>query len=281
MRPTTLWRPARSGTGHALLAVREGEARALIIEAPHPFFDTGTLEESTVIFARVRARALLASGTHPCALARPSGCDGTTDACAPDESVRESDMAHSTNTLFQAACRALAALAPTALVLSMHGMVDPGVSLSDGTTADTHANATIAHFAAALSPPRGGLKKDGRRFHVEGTAAFDCQAPSVRRRGRRTTATSTAVPMVGRAVPEPEGYPGSPPERMRRRLLRPGNGLSRQSRCQVPSPGRLAPRTTARHRNSPPSRETWRSRGGPRRTQMPIPWQEGWRSRSW
>jgi hypothetical protein len=133
------------------VAWRSGRARPIVFEAPHPFFDAGTLEQSVFLFDRLHARALVASGTHRCASAVPSGCDGTTEACGNDEPVRESDMAHNDRTFFQHAHAALADSFATDLVVSVHGMAGDGVSLSDGTTRPTTADADVARLRAHLA----------------------------------------------------------------------------------------------------------------------------------
>jgi hypothetical protein len=150
-----LLRPSTAGTGHATIVIRASGAglREVILEAPHPVFDVGTLEESVAIFTRISARALLASGTHRCASARPSGCDGVADACGPDAPVRESDMdmAHAVDSTFQAAHVALADTYPATWIVSVHGFEGAGVSVSNGTTGDARLESRVARLARTLT----------------------------------------------------------------------------------------------------------------------------------
>jgi hypothetical protein len=147
-----LWKPASAGTGGAVFAWRVA-ARPIVFEAPHPFFDVGTLAESVVLFERLRARALIASGTHRCASTKLSGCDGTTFACSTSSDevpYRESDMAHGERTFFQTAHVALVRRYPDHLAVSVHGMSSAGVSISDGTRLPTSATSPVARLDAAL-----------------------------------------------------------------------------------------------------------------------------------
>ena len=145
-----LLQPLPPAEGRPRLVIRAGEARALVLEAPHPFYDTRTLEESLGFFTSLGARALLVSGTHRCANPTPSGCDGTTSACGESEAYRESDVAHATDSLFHRAHVGLADALPADLFISIHGMAGDGISLSDGTTDAVDSDAPVSTLAAAL-----------------------------------------------------------------------------------------------------------------------------------
>ncbi len=146
-----LLRPAASATGHAWVAVRvRGATRALVIEAPHPVYDAGTLAESVTIFATTSAQAVVISGTHRCASDRASGCNGTADACGPAAPVRESDMAHAIDSVFHAVHTSLVAAYPAAWFVGVHGFVGPGASVSNGTASPTLATSRSARLAIAL-----------------------------------------------------------------------------------------------------------------------------------
>lgn len=150
-RSLVLLRPEASGSGHATLAIDTSPAaRALILEAPHPLWDSGTADEAVAIFVRTHARAVLISGTHRCGSDRASGCDGTADACGAGAAVRESDMAHAVDSAFHAAHVALANAFPEALVVGVHGMGGEGASVSDGTSQPTTVDSAVARFARAL-----------------------------------------------------------------------------------------------------------------------------------
>ncbi|MEM6930491.1 MAG: hypothetical protein AAF602_26375, partial [Myxococcota bacterium] len=144
------WRS--STTGAPAVILRTGGAAGLVVGAPHPSFDTSTLEESAVIFAETRARALIAAGSHRCANATPSACSGQTSVCSDArEAYPESDMAHVVDSIFQVAHEVLLASFPDDLVISVHGMAGDGVSLSDGPTAPTTAQSVVARLAGALA----------------------------------------------------------------------------------------------------------------------------------
>lgn len=137
--------------GWARVAVRTRDYRRVIFEAPHPFYDEGTLAQAVALFTALRAQAVIVSGTHRCATPMPSGCDGTTDACAPDEAYRVSDVAHATDSIFHRAHVVLASAFARDVVVSLHGMGGDGVSLSDGTLETVQEDAPVARLAAALT----------------------------------------------------------------------------------------------------------------------------------
>src|SRR5687768_945754 len=49
-----LWHPTSNEDGHASIVVRTGEARALIVEVPHPISDYRTLPQGVSIFSTLR-----------------------------------------------------------------------------------------------------------------------------------------------------------------------------------------------------------------------------------
>jgi hypothetical protein len=146
-----LVRPAADATGHAFLAIRtNASARALVLEAPHPIFDADSDAEAVAIFQATRARAVMIAGTHRCASARASGCSGTADACGVGEPVRESDMAHAVDSVYQAAHLALASAYADAWFVGVHGFAGPGASVSNGTSDPVPATSRSARLALAL-----------------------------------------------------------------------------------------------------------------------------------
>ena len=149
---TALWRPVIPGSGRALFAWRAVGARPLIVGVPHASYDLETLSEGVAMFDQLDARALIASGTHRCAHADESGCDGTTSVCGEDDAAyRVSDMAHSGDTVFQVAHELLSDLFEEDRVVSLHGMAGDGISVSNGTTEPTDADSPEALLAAALT----------------------------------------------------------------------------------------------------------------------------------
>lgn len=112
--------------------------RDLVVEAPHARYDVETENQAFTLFRRLRARAYVLAGTHRCANAERTPCDGTTDVCG-SSSYRVSDPAHFTAGPFEAAHEALASLWPGSVSLSVHGHSDSScedVFLSSGVGAD-------------------------------------------------------------------------------------------------------------------------------------------------
>lgn len=153
-----LWRPNVATEGSASLAWRALGARPVILEAPHPLHDSKTLEQAAGLFETLTARAVIASGTHRCASTSASSCSGTTEACSPGTPApyRASDMAHVVDSLYHAAHVALSEQHPSDWVVGVHGMADPGVSVSDGTTLPTSASSPVAKLAAAIETAFAG-----------------------------------------------------------------------------------------------------------------------------
>ncbi|XOZ32191.1 hypothetical protein ACMDCT_08210 [Halomonadaceae bacterium KBTZ08] len=147
------WYPVNAGEGHARWAIRaQTDARPLVVESPHGFFETDTLTQAMEIFRELNARALLVNAGHRCANGTPSGCDGTTSVCSgSSEPFRESDMAHTLEAFFQVAHREIGALYPDTWVLNLHGMSREGISLSNGTQRATEQSSTVARFHGELA----------------------------------------------------------------------------------------------------------------------------------
>ena len=146
------WTPVSAGTGQAVLALRTRGARGLIIAAPHPLADIGTLEQSVTMFQDVHARALIVSGTHRCANLSSSGCDGNTRVCGGSLApYRESDMAHAVDSHFHLAHNALADAFIDDWVANIHGMSADGAIISNGTQLTTVATSPVARVTVALA----------------------------------------------------------------------------------------------------------------------------------
>lgn len=146
--------PAIPGVGRAIFAWRPAEdARPLILEAPHPRYDVGTGRQAVDLFEAVRARVLIVAGTHRCANSLESGCDGASNACGNLTGFggfRESDMAHALGSVFMGVHRFFADAYPEDLVVSVHGMSFPGVSVSDGTLVPADEKSPVARLSEAL-----------------------------------------------------------------------------------------------------------------------------------
>lgn len=146
-----LLEPRSPGTGEARLVWRQQPTRGLILGAPHPWFDTDTLEESVALFEQVGARVLIVSGTHRCANEAASGCDGTTSVCGESAPYRESDMAHVAQSVFQSFHQQAIDTFESDWVLSVHGMAAEGVSLSNGTSGPAAPESPVGRLYSAFS----------------------------------------------------------------------------------------------------------------------------------
>ncbi len=108
-------------TGWGTYIFRQGEAAALVIEAPHAASDWNTEMEGVEMLRQTKARALLVAGTPRCANPGYSSCTGQTIVCGALEGYRESDVAHNPQTMFQAAHRALVTCENKVVALQLHG----------------------------------------------------------------------------------------------------------------------------------------------------------------
>lgn len=119
-------RENRRGAGAVVIRL-SGAAADAVVEAPHTFFDIGTLPIAIAAFERGRARALVINTVHrnsarARADATAAGADGATDE--EDGEPSPSDMAHAERSFFLAAHEELGAAWPQATTLQFHGFRD-------------------------------------------------------------------------------------------------------------------------------------------------------------
>ncbi len=153
--------------GGGTFVVNPAPSREAWLEVPHPGSDIGTLEQGAQQVVQLGARALLISGANRCAAAAPAGCDGTTARC--DGVLRASDAAHSEQSYFMAAHRALRSVSPNGLAVNLHGMESSGAEaavVSDGTRRENPAAAANA-LRDALNQRLTGERR-----------AFSCNDPA-------------------------------------------------------------------------------------------------------
>lgn len=117
----------RRGAGAYVLRASAG--RPLILQAPHTFFDAGTLPIATRLFERLQAKALLINTVH-----RSGGQEGEGEE--EKEKARsgksEADVAHNRESFYSLVHESLLTVDPTLLVIQIHGFRDakvPGVDL--------------------------------------------------------------------------------------------------------------------------------------------------------
>jgi hypothetical protein len=94
--------------------------RSIMVQVPHPAYDLNTYEEGADLFRRTGSRFFLMAGTHRCASDVTSPCSGTTSACG-DGTYHVSDVAHYTDSPFQAVHEVLDAGVRHLYVISLHG----------------------------------------------------------------------------------------------------------------------------------------------------------------
>ena len=114
------------------------DRQRLIIQSPHPVYDTYTGAQGFYIFKNVGARAFFLTGAHRCNSNTESNCDGTTTVCTGSTTgFMISDQAHSDESFFQRGTETLAGLISNLVVIQIHGfskqVSDPDVILSNGT----------------------------------------------------------------------------------------------------------------------------------------------------
>ncbi len=101
--------PAKRRGGGAYL-LRIGATSRLVVQAPHTFFDEGTLPLACELFRRSSAMALFIDTAHRYKAAE-----------VDDEGNYPADVAHSRESLFQAATEGLLRGRPDVTVVSLHG----------------------------------------------------------------------------------------------------------------------------------------------------------------
>jgi hypothetical protein len=97
----------------------------LVIEIPHPVFDSETLEQGALALPDVRPRVLAIAGTHRNNHLDPTTCDQGSD------SFRISDVAHHPDNFFHAAHVWLEANLPNMRTVQLHGFCCPGAEPYD------------------------------------------------------------------------------------------------------------------------------------------------------
>jgi len=109
----------------------------LVIQAPHPKYDSNTGYQAVFCFKRLQAKALFISGTHRCNNSQLSDCSGTTSVCGSSSPYRVSDNAHNTNSIFHRTTGELFNNFDNTVFVQLHGFGkkddDPYVIMSNGT----------------------------------------------------------------------------------------------------------------------------------------------------
>lgn len=152
----------------------------LAIEITHPVADSRTELEGIDAFLQARARAFLMAGTHRRANKKETSCTqpGSADANSDAANYPESDVAHSTATIFQTTHESLVTANPKTIAVQLHGMatreVCPNVFISSGTkTVTSNAKSLLACLTkqkveAAIYEGNSGACTLGSTTNVQG-----------------------------------------------------------------------------------------------------------------
>ncbi|MDJ0764304.1 MAG: C25 family cysteine peptidase [Myxococcota bacterium] len=176
--------PASGNTdyrGYYFLRPNSAVSCALVIEAPHPKYDTRTGVLSSELFREIGARTFAMAGTHRCSNSDATLCDGSTTSCgSPSQSYRESDMAHTDSAFFQVFHEAASEETVSTRVIQVHGFSsdasDPEFTASDGRTANNPSGTYLSnHFTSVLeSKIEGDSSKGGNSCNLEGDINLLC-----------------------------------------------------------------------------------------------------------
>lgn len=110
----------------------------LMIQSPHPKYDSYTGQQGFYIFKKVNALAFYFSGTHRCNSSIETSCDGTTTVCGASGPYKISDQAHNVSGTLQKTTELLNTNISNFIVVQVHGFAkdvgDPDVIMSNGKT---------------------------------------------------------------------------------------------------------------------------------------------------
>ena len=153
---------SRRGAGAVVIRL-SGAAADVVVEAPHTFFDVGTLPIAIAAFERGRTHALVVNTVHrnSARLRADAGAaagDGATDE--EDGEPSPSDVAHAERSFFLAAHEELGAAWPQATTLQFHGFRDEQAA---DTSAILSAAGTRSDLDGALVSLRRLLGEDAVR----------------------------------------------------------------------------------------------------------------------
>ena len=137
--------------GAAIVALRAEADSRILLEAPHTFFDSGTLPIAVGLFELLQARALIINTVH-----RARTAENRADL--PREQVLQlarsgtlaSDAAHQRGALFSVAHQTLVATAPGTLTLQIHGFRDRRVPHLDAVISAARTHNDVRPLVAQL-----------------------------------------------------------------------------------------------------------------------------------
>lgn len=111
-------------------------ANPLVIQAPHPRFDSNTEHQAIDAFLQTGASAYMLAGAHRRANKQPSPCTQPASAGEDNAGYPVSDVAHAVDTPFHAVHEALLKVRPKSVAVQLHGMgerdICPNAFISNG-----------------------------------------------------------------------------------------------------------------------------------------------------
>jgi hypothetical protein len=178
--------------GGGAYLIRTLAPRNLLIQAPHTFYDEGTLPLACELFQRAQARALFIETAH-----RYKAAEAEPDGAFP------ADLAHAEDSLFQAATAGVLEAGAGATIVQLHGFA-----------------ARDSHFAVVVSSgaKRGSARVDRVQQElgalVEGVARFPQEASELgattnvqgklaRRSGHEFVHVELSAPLRARLLGDP------------------------------------------------------------------------------
>lgn len=185
--------------GYYFLRPDSAVSCALVIEAPHPKYDTRTGVLASEVFREIGARAFLLAGTHRCANSTATACSGTTTACGGGSlPFKESDMAHMDDSFFQVFHEEASDETAGTRVIQVHGFSsdadEPEFTISDGTTTDNASAAYLPNeFTGILeSKIAGDSSKGGNSCNLAGDLNLLCATTNTQGRYTNGVASGNA-----------------------------------------------------------------------------------------
>ncbi len=179
--------------------------RRLVIQSPHAKRDANTGHQGIHVFIQTQSWFYQVNGTHRCNSSAHTSCTGTTTSCSStsaSEPYRISDLAHTTQSLFQKTTEVLFQHTSSSYFIQLHGFskqsTDPYAILSNGTQEvpapdyfpslrdhlyqeDTVLTFKIAHIDTNWTRLRGFWNTQGRMING---GSDPCQTSATATNGR-------------------------------------------------------------------------------------------------
>lgn len=173
--------------GGGAYVIRPGSQARLHVQAPHTFYDEGTLPLSCELFARSRAAALFINTSH-----RYKSAPQTPGGHYP------ADVAHARDSFFQAATEGLLKARPHATVIQVHGFGEresSGAEVVLSAGVKTPGSPVVSRVATALSRVIDGGVLRFPEDHSELGATTNVQGAIVRESGGTFLHMEMAAPL--------------------------------------------------------------------------------------